>query len=70
MQNSTAKNVERQATADGCQAWNDASECKTRLQNSAKTFFKAQRGQLCYGKNLREIVPGAGEVMLQHRSTD
>jgi len=36
------KNAERQVTTDGCQAWNDASECKTRLQNSAKTFFKAQ----------------------------
>ncbi len=27
---------------DGCQAWNGTSECKTRLQNSAKRFFKAQ----------------------------
>jgi len=42
VQRSTAKKGERQVTTDGCQAWNDAAECKTRLQNSAKTFFKAQ----------------------------
>jgi len=41
VQSSTAKNAERQVMTDGCQAWNGTSECKTRLQNSAKRFFKA-----------------------------
>ena len=46
---------------NGCQAWNDASMCKARLQNSAKMFFKAQRpfatpvGGLLVSRTLRAL---------------